>query len=191
MLLFLQRLTSLAFSLETLMSIVLGVILGIFFGLPHYIWLFALVGWMLIPISLVQLVFGHDAITHSIGGGGIPNPDWVGWVNWGIVVFYLLFLCWYGGDAYRVTCQTGLVRDGIRSSLCSALVMLLSAILPATFMMMWLQSSSFSSFLFYLGGALVLCFLFAIPLGVMALLTGYIGSWIGKRRYADMATRTT
>ncbi len=188
--LFLQRLKLLVFSSETLVSIILGIILGTFLGLPYYIGLFALLGWMIIPSALLQLLSGHDTITHSIGGGGFPNPAWVGWVNWGIVLFYIIFLCFYGWYAYQTTRRSGSISAGISATLWSALVMILSAIIPSTLSMQFAQQISFSSSLFYLKEALQLCLLFTIPLAVMALLTGFIGSLAGKWLYAKIATKS-
>jgi hypothetical protein len=185
---FLQRLKPLAFSWKTPLGIILGIILGIFMGLPYYIFLFVLLGWIFIPSTLVQLLFGNDVITHSISSAGYPA--WVSWVEWGIVIFYILFLCCYGWCAYQATQRTGSVSAGIGSALWLAFVMILSAIIPSALTMMWCQKDTLSTLPFYLGGTLVICSLFSIPLAIMALLTGYAGVLLGKRFYTKALAET-
>jgi hypothetical protein len=78
------------------------------------------------------------------------------------------------------------VRDGLISAVWVALVTIISAIISATLTILWppqtliIQGSNLSTLLFSLEGSVELCAFFAIPLLVMALLVGLVGSVLGR-----------
>jgi hypothetical protein len=153
---------------------------------PYDIWLLVLLGWVVIPVDLISLLFGYNAIANQNGPGGFQWPQWAVWVRWGVVLYYVLFLVCYGWCSYRATRQTGAVGDGLLSVVWVALVTIISAIIPATLTIMWQnqvlfsQGSDLSTLLFSLEGAVELCAFFALPLLAMALLAGLVGSGLSR-----------
>jgi hypothetical protein len=191
---FLHRFKSLFFSAGTLLGFVLGILLGILLPQPYGIGLLALLGWVVIPVDLVSLLFGYNAITNQNGPGGFQWPQWAAWVRWGVVLYYVLFLVCYGWCSYRATRQTGAVRDGLLSVVWVALVTIISAIIPVVVTSMWPpqaligQGSDLSALLFSLEGAVELCAFFALPLLAMALLAGLVGAGL-SRLFSTQADR--
>lgn len=153
-----------------------------------------LLGWLLIPIALMSLPFGYNAISNANGPGGFQWPQWAVWARWGVVLYYVLLLVSYGWCSYRATRLTGAVRDGLLSAVWVALVTIISAIIPAMVTSMWPpqaligQGSNLSTLLFSLEGSAELCAFFALPLVVMALLAGLVGFWLG-RLFSSQADR--
>lgn len=182
----LQRLKSLFFSAGTLLGFALGIVLGILMPQPYDIGWLVLLGWFLIPIALISLPFGYNAIANANGPGGYQWPQWAIWARWGVVLYYALLLVSYGWCSYRVTRQTGAVKNGLISAVWVALVTIISAIIPFMVTSTWppqaiiIQGSTLSALLFALAAAVVLCAFIAIPLLVMALLAGLVGAWLGR-----------
>jgi hypothetical protein len=191
---FLQRFKSLFFSAETLLGLALGILLGILIPQPYYIGWFVLLGWFLIPIALMSLPFGYNAITDANGPGGYQWPQWAVWARWGVVLYYVLLLVSYGWCSYRSTRKTGTVRDGLLSAVWVALVTIISAIIPDMLTSMWppqaliIQGSTLSTLLFSLKASVELSAFIAIPLVVLALLAGLVGSWL-SRLFSTQADR--
>jgi hypothetical protein len=185
---FFQHFKSLFFSAGTLLGLglALGILLGILLPQPYDIGMLVLLGWVAIPIDLVSLPFGYNAIANQNGPGGFQWPQWAVWVRWGVVLYYVLLLVCYGWCSYRATRQTGAVSDGLLSVVWVALVTIISAIIPVMVTSMWPpqafigQGSNLSTLLFSLEGAVELCALFALPLLAMALLAGLVGSGLGR-----------
>ena len=183
---FLQRFKSLFFSAWTLLGLALGILLGILMPQPYDIGWFVLLGWLLIPIALMSLPFGYNAIANANGPGGYQWPQWAVWARWGVVLYYVLLLVSYGWCSYRAMRQTGAVRDGLTSAVWVALVMIISAIIPVMVTSMWppqmiiIHGSTLYTLLFSLESAVVLCAFIAIPLLIMALLAGLVGSWLAR-----------
>lgn len=153
-----------------------------------------LLGWFAIPIDLISLPFGYNAITNQNGPGGFQWPQWAVWVRWGVVLYYILLLVSYGWCSYRSTRKTDAVKDGLISAVWVALVTIISAIIPVMVIRMWPpqaligQGNNLSTLLFSLKGSVELCAFFAIPLLVIALLAGLVGSWLG-RLFSSQADR--
>lgn len=182
----LHRFTSLFVSAGTLLGLVLGILLGILLPQPYDIGMLALLGWVAIPIDLISLPFGYNAITNQNGPGGYQWPQWAVWARWGVVLYYILLLVCYGWCSYRATRQTGSVGCGLLSVIWVALVTIISAIIAAAVTIMWPpqvlfgQRSELSTLLQFLQGAAQLCAIFALPLLAIALLVGLVGSVLGR-----------
>jgi hypothetical protein len=191
---FLPRFKSLFFSAGTLLGLVLGILLGILLPQPYDIGWLVLLGWFAIPVDLISLPFGYNAITNQNGPGGFQWPEWAVWVRWGVVLYYMLLLLCYVWYSYRATRQTGTVRDGLISVVWVALVTIISAIISATLTIMWQNQvpfslgSDLSTLLFSLAGAVELCAFFALPLLAIALLAGLVGSGL-SRLFSTQADR--
>jgi hypothetical protein len=183
---FLQHFKSLIFSAGTLPGVALGIVLGFLLPQPYGIGWLGLLGWFLIPVGIISLPFGYNAITNMNGPGGYQWPQWAVWARWGVVLYYVLLLVCYGWCSYRATRQTGSMRNGLLAAVWVALVTIIIAIIAATVTSMWPpqsltgQGSNLSILLIFLKGAIELCALFALPLLAMALLAGLVGSWLGR-----------
>ena len=107
---FFQRFKSLFFSAGTLLGLALGILLGTLMPQPYDIGWLVLLGWLLIPIALISLPFGYNAIANANGPGGFQWPQWAVWARWGVVLYYVLLLVSYGWCSYRATRQKGSVE---------------------------------------------------------------------------------